>query len=124
MGVISRYLERLTAIVRPGRAPRPAVSASAAGLRIGGESVAWADVRRMDAYKRELYVGHCLCLAILSAGDRVFEIDEDAPGWTEVGEAVDRFLPGSVPHAEWVLRLMATNAGESVAVYRGPAESP
>ena len=33
------------------------------------------------------------------------------------GDAIERFLPGSLPHAEWTLRLIGTNPGESVAIY-------
>ena len=104
-------------MVRPSRAAPPAVSADAEGLRIGGERVTWSDVRRLDAYKRDIYVSEFLCLAILDASGRVFEINEEAPGWKEVGDAIERFLPGSLPHAEWTLRLIATNPGESVAIY-------
>jgi len=117
MGVISRYFERLTALVRPRRAAAPTVSADAEGLRIGGEQVAWSEVRRLDAYKRDIYSGDFLCLAILAAGSRVFEINEESPGWKEAGHAIERFLPGSLPHVEWTLRLIAANPGESVAIY-------
>ena len=117
MGMISRHLERLAARLRGRRAVPPAVSADAAGLRIGGDGMAWSEVRRLEAYKRDAYVGDCLCLAILGAGDRVFEIDEASPGWGEAGDAIERFLPGSMPRAEWMLRLVAAPAGQSVAVY-------
>ena len=117
MGVIQRYFERLTAMLRPRRAAAPAVSADADGLQIGGERVAWNEVRRLDAYKRDIYVGNFLCLAILAAGDRLFEINEESPGWKEAGDAIERFLPGSLPPAEWTLRLFAANPGESVAIY-------
>jgi len=117
MGVISRYFERLTALARRRRAAAPAVSADAEGLRINGERVAWSDVRRLDAYKRDIYVSDFLCLAILAAGGRVFEINEESPGWKEAGDMIERFLPGSLPHTEWMLRLIAANSGESVAIY-------
>ena len=104
-------------MVRPGRAAPPAVSADAEGLRIGGERVAWSDLRRLDAYKRDIYVGDFLCLSILGSSGRVFEINEESPGWKEAGDAIERFLPGSLPHAEWTLRLIAANPGESVAIY-------
>jgi hypothetical protein len=117
VGVISRYFERLSVLVRKKRTPPPAVSADAEGLRVGGDRVAWSDVRRLDAYKRDIYVGDFLCLAILSSSGRVFEINEASPGWMEAGDAIERFLPGSLPHAEWTLRLMAAHPGESVAIY-------
>lgn len=117
MGVISRYLERLAAKIRPRRAAPTAVSVNADGLRIGGETMAWSEMRRLDAYKRDTYVGDFLCLAILDSSDRVLDINEQSPGWEEAGEAIERFLPGSLPHAEWMLRLIAANPGESVTIY-------
>lgn len=117
MGVIRRYFERLAAMLRPKRAAPVAVSADAEGLQIGGERLAWSELRRLDAYKRDIYVGDFLCLAILASSGRVFEINEESPGWKEAGDAIERFLPGSLPRAEWTLRLIAANPGESVAIY-------
>ena len=104
-------------MVRPRRAAPLAVSADTEGLQIGSERVAWSDVSRLDAYKRNIYVRDFLCLAILTAGGRVFEINEESPGWKEAGDAIERYLLGSLPHAEWTLRLIAANPGESVAIY-------
>jgi hypothetical protein len=114
---MSRYFERLSALVRPRRATAPTVSADAEGLRIGDEQVAWGEVRRLHAYKRDIYSGDFLCLAILAAGGRMFEINEESPGWKDAGHAIERFLPGSLPYVEWTLRLIAANPDESVAVY-------
>jgi hypothetical protein len=86
-------------------------------LRIDGEQVAWSEVRRLEAYKRDIYVGDLLCLAILAVGGRVFEVNEESPGWKEAGDAIERFLPGSMPRAEWGLRLIAINPNESVPIY-------
>lgn len=104
-------------MIRPGRNAAPAVSADAEGLSIEGERVAWRDVRRLDACKRDVYIGDLLCLAILAAGGRAFEITEESPGWNEIAEAIERFLPDSLPRAEWTVRLIAANAGQSVAIY-------
>ena len=117
MGMLSRYVERLTARLRGRRPGPPAVSADAEGLRVGAHSIAWVEVRRLDAFKRDAYVGDALCLAILGPGDRVFEIGEASPGWEQVGDAIERYLPGSLAHVEWKLRLIAAAPGQSVAVY-------
>jgi hypothetical protein len=117
MGMISRYFERLAARIQGRRPGPPAVSADAAGLRIGADLFPWSEVRRLEAYKRDAYVGDCLCLAILGAGDRVFEITEVSPGWAAAGEAIERFLPGSMAHGEWMVRLIASAPGQSVAIY-------
>ena len=117
MGMISRYFERLSARLQGRRPGSPAVTADAAGVRIGGNAIAWGEVRRLEAYKRDAVVGDCLCLAIQATGDLLFEINEGSPGWDEAGKAIERFLPGSVPHAEWMLRLIGSPPGRSVAVY-------
>ena len=51
---------------------------------------------------------------------RVVEPDEGMPGWTEALQAIQRFLPGSTPYSEWMVRLLATSPGERVEVYRAP----
>lgn len=115
--MISRYFERLAARVQGRRPGPPAVSADAAGLGIGADLLAWSEVRRLEAYKRDAYVGDVLCLAILGSGDRVFEITEASPGWEAAGDAIERFLPGSMAHAEWMVQLIAARPGQSVAIY-------
>lgn len=117
MQTIARYFGRLAARLQGRRPGPPAVSTDATGLRVGDVVVAWSEMRRLAAYKRDAYVGDCLCLAILGAGDRVLEITEASPGWEAAGAAIERFLPGSMPLAEWTLRLIAAPAGQSVAVY-------
>ncbi len=118
--MIRRYFERLAARLQGRRPGPPAVVADAAGLRIGAHAIAWSEVRRLEAYKRDAYVGDCLCLTILGAGDRVLEINEASPGWEEAGDAIERHLPGSVAHAEWMVRLIASPPDRSVAVYPVP----
>src|SRR4051812_35374336 len=54
MGMISRFLDRLAAVVRALRAVLAALSSDAEGLQIGEQRVAWRDVRRVDAFKREV----------------------------------------------------------------------
>ncbi len=117
MGMISRYVERLSARLRGRRPGPPAVAADASGLRIGSHVVAWSEVRRLEACKRDAYVGDCLCLAIQTTAGLLLEIDEGSPGWDEAGKAIERFLPGSVPHAEWMLRLIGSPPRRSVTVY-------
>ena len=117
MGVISRYFERLGARLQGRRPGQPAVAADAEGLRIGARSIAWREVRRLEAYKRDAYVGDCLCLAIAGSDERVIEITEASPGWQDAGDAIERYLPGSMAHAEWMVRLIASQPGQSVAVY-------
>ena len=120
MGMISRYFQRLAARWRAGPAAMRSFSAGPDGLWIGDESVAWREVQRLDAYKRDTYVGNQLCLAISCADGRVVETDEGMPGWQEAGQAIQRYLPGSRPQSEWMLRLLAASPGERVEVYPVP----
>jgi hypothetical protein len=124
--MISRYFQRWAAIAGLARlqpsaaslgALRPAVSADATGLRIGDDAMPWSEVRRLEAYKRDAYVGDALCLAILGPGDRVFEINEASPGWKEAVDAIEQFLPGAMPRTEWMVRLIASSPVQSVTVY-------
>ena len=122
--MISSYFERLTARLQGRRPGPPTLAADAAGLRIGDHLLVWTEVRRMEAYKRDAYVGECLCLGILGPGDRVFEISDASPGWDAAGEAIERFLPGSLPRADWMLQLIAATPGRSVAIYPRPNDEP
>ena len=117
MGMISRYVERLSARLQGRRPGPPGVFADAEGLRVGSHAIAWREIRRVEAYRRDAYVGDCLCLAILGTADRVVEISEASPGWKEAGEAIERHLPGSMPHAQWMLRLIGSAVGQSVVVH-------
>jgi hypothetical protein len=119
MGVISRYFERLAELVRRKHAQYPKVSTDAEGLLIGGERVAWSDVFQIVAYKRDIYIGDFLCLAIVNSfGQVLFEINESSPGWKEAGEAIQQFLPSSLPHVEWTLRLIAAKPGQAVTIFQ------
>ena len=115
--MIARHVERLAAWLQGRRPGPPAVHADAEGLRIGGHSIAWGEVRRLEACKRDAYVGDCLCLAILGSGDRAIEITEASPGWEAAGDAIERYLPGAMAHTEWMVRLIGSQPGQSVAVY-------
>ena len=117
MGIISRYLARLAALTRPIQTEAEAISADIACLHIGGERLAWEEVQRIDAYKREIYAADLSCLAILSTEDRVVEINEEMRGWNEVANAIERHLRGSLPYAVWALQLIAAKPGGSVRVY-------
>jgi len=118
MGLISRYFKRLTALISGRRAATLAVLADAEGLQIGSARVAWSDISSVTVYKRDIYVGDFHCMVIGSSSGRVFEINESSPGWKEVGDKVEIFLPGSLPHAHWTLRLIAARPGEFVVIYQ------
>ena len=117
MGMIGRYLKRLAALIRRGRVEALAVSADAAGVSMGSDRVSWCDVRRLDACKRDIYAGELLCLVILAKDGRVYEFNEEMPGWQALGEAIERYLPESLSRAEWAMKLIAAPSGEVAAVF-------
>lgn len=122
MGMISRYFQRLGALVWNKRPVGSVVIADAQGLQIGDARVMWDDLSGLEAFKRDIFSRDFHCLAIVSTSGRVFEINEESPGWVEAGKAIERFLPDSRPHAEWTLQLIAAKPGESVTVF--PLNNP
>ena len=117
MGIVSRYFERLAGLLRPMHTAAEAISADVECLRIGGVRLAWKEVRRLDVYKRDIYTGDLLCLAILVAENGVVEINEEMRGWNGVGDAIERYLPGSLPYAEWAFQIIAAKPGDSLKIY-------
>lgn len=117
MGMIARYVERLVARLQGRHPGPPAVSADGSGLAVGGATLAWRDIRRVQAYKRDAYVGDCFCLAFEVKGNGVVVVTEGSPGWDALGVAVAQFLPGAMAPQAWGVRLMAAAPGESVTVY-------
>lgn len=115
--MIARYIKRLAALIRRRRVEPLAVSTDATGLSIGSERVSWCDVRRLDACKRDIYAGELICLILLAKDGRVVEINEEMPGWQALGEAIERYLPKSLPYTEWTLKLLAAPSGQVIAVF-------
>ena len=75
-------------------------------------AIAWADIDRISAYKRDLYTVDLLCLAIL-AGDDLVEVHERMPGFEAFDERLHERLALS---PEWKLTVLfpafETNATE------------
>ena len=84
---------------------------------MGDRFVPWREVRRVIAYKRDTYVGDCLCLAIVGAGGQPIEINEGSPGWEMAGKGIEEFVPGSMPRAKWTVALIAASPGAPVSIY-------
>jgi len=96
---------------RPGkkRAPRPiTLSTNAAGVTLsagsdGATMIAWDQVKRMVAFKRDVYAYDMICLLIELVPRGVVEVNESMPGWKELVHAVETQLPGAKPYAEWFM---------------------
>lgn len=83
--------------------------------------LAWADVTRATAYKRDLFSVDLVCLLFESADGRWIEVDEELAGWHELLETLPRALPGALD-ADRLLRAVvqppfATN--ETLVYARG-----
>lgn len=82
------------------------------------QGVYWASVRRITAFKRDLFAYDCICL-MLALPEAVIELREDMEGFTDVCAAMERqfgLSPG------WFLEIM-TPAFEATPrdLYRHPA---
>jgi hypothetical protein len=62
--------------------------------------IAWADVRRATAFKRDLLTTDLVCIS-LDLSSRTVEFNEEMTGWTSVVEALHHVLPGAHPYSEW-----------------------
>jgi hypothetical protein len=64
-------------------------------------SVAWADIIRVIAFKRDWLTIDCICLAIVSEDGTTTEVNEDMTGWEAFTEELPKHLPGTVTKANW-----------------------
>ncbi|MGJ3648788.1 hypothetical protein ACLB0R_09980 [Sphingomonas sp. GlSt437] len=81
-----------------------AASADGFELRKGTQSmaIAWRDIVRVVAFKRDMMTVDRMCLAFETA-DFAIEVDEEMPGYLDFTEAMNRALSIS---PEWMLRVM------------------
>ena len=67
----------------------------------GEKVVAWQDVVRIDAFKRDLYVVDLMCLTLRFKDNKTVDIDEEMEGWESLVEKLPEYLPGCREFAEW-----------------------
>jgi hypothetical protein len=66
-----------------------------------GPVVAWDQITRIVAFKRDVYSHDVICLLIETNQTNVLELNENMPGWTELVKELEIRLPSAKPHAEW-----------------------
>ena len=102
-------LSRLRSLFRRA-APPPTIAATATGFAVRGGAeaavaVAWAEVRRVVAFKRDLYTTDCIVLAVEygAPSPAVVELSEEWPGFTDLFGTMETAL-GVSP--SWYLEIM------------------
>jgi hypothetical protein len=99
------------------KAPALFLQTSIDGLAIelGEEKkfVPWSSVDQVTVFKRDQVTVDMICM-LISAEGKIIELNETMNGWSEASSALETHLPGSMPWAEWTLKVMfpafATNA--------------
>lgn len=84
--------------------------------------MAWEDVHRGVAFKRDLFTVDCICLLLEGAGEQDIELNEEMAGWSTFVEALPSSLPGCVPWPDWftVVAFPAFETNETEIYRRGP----
>jgi len=62
--------------------------------------VRWSDVKKVAAFKRDIYSYDLIGIEIES-GEWVYELDEEMEGWQSMVDALPTNLPGALPMANW-----------------------
>jgi hypothetical protein len=99
MGLWRRYLDWRQRHVA-------AITLTADGFRVvqgaAGQSVAWDEITRITAFKRDLMAYDRICVAMM-LGDSTIEIDEQMPGFVPWREAMEQRFAVSPC---WYLEIM------------------
>lgn len=94
---------RASNYVPPPKQSDFALSIDAAGLTVTKTrptsapmySIAWSEVVRVVAFKRDLFTVDCICLAFATADGMTTEVNEEMEKWEALTEALPKHLPGS-----------------------------
>jgi hypothetical protein len=65
----------------------------------------WSKIKRITAFKRDLYTVDCICLLFESAERPELEANEDMKGWSNLLEALPSLLPGCKPLHDWIFTV-------------------
>jgi hypothetical protein len=109
-----RWIDKTLAKVRAGDyVPPPKqsdfrLSIDAAGITVTrrratsapGSPIAWSEVVCVVAFKRDLFVVDCICLAFAMADGTTTEVNEEMEGWEALTDALPKYLPGSKDWSE------------------------
>ncbi len=71
----------------------------------GKQFIPWESVRRVVAFKRDVYAHDLLCLALELEPQGVVELDESMNGWQELLDSLPEYLPGALSADQWLPRV-------------------
>lgn len=63
--------------------------------------IAWRDVVRVEAFKRDLYAVDLICLTVLLRNSKAVEINEEMEGWETLVDKLPEYLPGCQKFEKW-----------------------
>ncbi len=66
-------------------------------------TIPWPRIKRILAFKRDLFSRDMICLLIEQENKLVYEVNESTPGWAELVNQIPVRLPSAKSHAEWFL---------------------
>jgi hypothetical protein len=109
--IVRRWIDKTLAKVRAGDyVPPPKQSDFGVSIDVTGiivsktrptflplHRIAWADIVRVVAFKRDLLTVDYICLAIATADGTATVVNEEMVGWEALTEALPKHLPGSKP---------------------------
>jgi hypothetical protein len=82
------------------------ISADDSGIKVDsgsgwGPVMAWDQITRIVAFKRDVYSHDVICLLIETSNKSVLEVNEGMPGWTELVNELPIRLPSARPYSQW-----------------------
>jgi hypothetical protein len=107
--IVRRWIDKTLVKVRardyvpPEKQSDFELSIDAAGITVSRKrpalaplySIAWSDVVRVVAFKRDWLTVDCISLAIATTDGTTTEVNEEMEGWEALTDALPKHLPGS-----------------------------
>src|SRR6185295_2147472 len=89
------------------------LSFDAAGINVAGKRptsasihfIAWSNIVRVVAFKRDLLTVDCICLAFATADGMTTEVNEEMEGWEALTDALPKYLPGGKGWSEYFTQV-------------------
>jgi hypothetical protein len=63
--------------------------------------VAWTEIVRVTAFKRDLWTTDCICLFLEKSDKTGLEVHEEMNGWSPFADDLSKYLVGCKPWSEW-----------------------